>query len=181
MAPIDMVSPATFHVFEGLDPDELASLGEQATSVLVPAGQALFRQGELGSSLYLLDAGRIEVLVGEDGGPDYQLAILGPGAILGEGAVLVDAARTATAVALTDARLWEISRSTFRGAIESGRRWAVVLLLAIAGALAERLANVDARLLAVIASERDKDEESGGAKVAELERLRHRLLSDWTF
>ena len=121
------------------------------------------------------------MLAGENGEPDHCLATLDPGSILGEAAVLIDAPRTATAVALTDARLWEISRSTFCDAVDRRRPWAVVLLLAIAGVLAERLGNVDGRLLAAIAGERENHEASGSARVAELERLRRRLLADWTF
>ena len=94
--------------------------------------------------------------------------------------MLVDGPRTATAVAVTDARLWQIGRTAFRGAIESGQHWATVLLLAIAKALADRLGTVDGRLLAVIARERDTDE-AGGARVAELEHLRRRLLTEWAF
>ena len=181
VARLDVVSAGAFPVFGGLGPDELASIADHATVAELPAGQPLFRQGERGDALYLLAEGRVEVLAREDGGPDYRLATLEPGAILGEGAVLVDAPRTASAVPVTDARLWEISRSSFRSAVDDRQPWAVVLLLAIAGVLAERLATVDARLLAVIAGEREKDEASAAARVAELERLRRRLLSEWTF
>jgi len=174
------MSPEAFPLFQGLDADQLAALMQRATLVVVPAGQALFRQGEEGGSLYLLSAGRVEVLAREDGSSEHSLAMLSPGGILGEGAVLVDAPRTATAVAVTDARLWEIRRTAFRGALESGQGWAVVLLLAIAQALAQRLAAVDARLLAVIANERES-QEAGGTRVAELEQLRRRLLTDWAF
>jgi len=178
---LDILTAGAFPVFAGLGADELASLADHATVAELTSGQLLFRQGEHGDALFLLAAGRVEVVAREDGGPDYRLATLEPGAILGEGAVLVDAPRTATAVAVTDARLWEISRSSFRGAVDDRRPWALVLLLAIAKVLAERLASVDARLLAVIASEREADEATGTARVAELERLRHRLLSEWTF
>lgn len=181
VAPLDIVSAGAFPVFAGLGVDDLASLADHATVAELAAGKPLFRQGERGDALYLLADGRIEVLAREDGGPDYRLATLGPGAILGEGAVLVDAPRTATAVAVADSHLWEISRPAFRDAVAERRPWAVVLLQAIAGVLAERLATVDGRLLALIASEREKDEATGAARVAELERLRHRLLSEWTF
>ena len=181
MASTDIVSPGAFPVFQGLDADQVASLADRVRVVVVPAGQALFRQGERGGSLYLLAAGRVEVLAGEGSGPEHRLATLGPGGILGEVAVLIDAPRTATAVALTDSRLWELSRTSFRAAIESSQQWAVVLLLAIARVLAERLGTVDGRLLAAIARERDTEEATGGARVAELERLRRRLLADWTF
>jgi len=151
-----------------------------ARVVVVPAGEALFRQGDAGECLYLLSAGQVEVSAREDGGPEHHLATLSPGAILGEVAVLIDAPRTATAVAVSDSRLWEIGRTAFRGAVESSQRWAVVLLLAISQALAERLGAVDGRLLAVIARDRDTDGASG-ARVAELEQLRRRLLADWAF
>lgn len=180
MASTDIVSPEAFPVFQGLDAGQLASLVERASVVVVPAGQVLFRQGDQGDSLYLLSAGHIEVLAREDGGDEHRLAMVGPGGILGEVAVLIDAPRTATAVAVTEARLWKIGRTAFRAAIESSQQWAVVLLLAIGRALAERLGTVDGRLLAVIDRERET-EEAGGTRVAELEQLRRRLLADWAF
>ncbi|MGI8810057.1 MAG: cyclic nucleotide-binding domain-containing protein [Acidimicrobiales bacterium] len=181
MASVDFVSPEAFPVFRDLDPDQLASLASRATVVVVPVGQALFRQGQPGQSLFLLAAGRVEVRATEDGGPEHRLVTLGPGGILGEVALLTDAQRTATAVALDDARLWEISRDAFRDAIENTQQWAVVLLLAIAQKMAERLGTVDGRLLTEIARERETQEASGGTRVAELEQLRRRLLADWTF
>lgn len=175
-------------VFAGLDHDEAASFAEHARVVELAAGDVLFRQGDRGKSLYFLISGCMDVVAGEgegEGGgggghPPHRLAALEPGAILGEIAVLTDAPRTATAVATADARLWELDDASFHAALDGSRQWALVLLRTIACVLAERLSTVDGRLLNLIATERD-DATSGTGRVAELERLRSRLLSDWTF
>ncbi|GAA0359557.1 hypothetical protein GCM10009530_06090 [Microbispora corallina] len=68
----------------------------------LPAGSCLVRQGEPGSSLFLLLDGVLGVDV--DG---RSLPELGPGAILGERAVLEGGTRTATLTALTPIRVAE--------------------------------------------------------------------------
>jgi CRP-like cAMP-binding protein len=180
VAPSDLESLREFPIFEGLGDGEAQRFADAARVVSLTAGQPLFRQGERGDALFLLVAGRLDVFATEKGVRE-ELATLEAGAVVGEVSVLIDAARTASAVAVTDARLWEITRNAFRGGVASRDEWALVLLLAVAGILAERVAAVDARLLTLIAAERGEDEDTGSAKVAELERLRRRLVSDWTF
>jgi CRP-like cAMP-binding protein len=176
-----MVSPRSLAVFGELSEDEAALFAEQAKVLVLAPGQHLFRQGEPANSLFFVVAGRIEVVAEEHGTPDLPLTTLDPGAILGEVAVLMHTPRTATARALTETRLWEMDRESFEAALESGHRWAVVLLSAIARVLAERLHLVNRRLLTMIVTEREKAEGSTGTRVAELERLRGRLLADWSF
>jgi hypothetical protein len=67
------------------------------------SGQVLARQGEAGSSLFLVLDGILDVTV--DG---RQLDNLGPGAVVGERAVLESSPRTATLTALTPVKLAEV-------------------------------------------------------------------------
>lgn len=178
---VGIPSPLDLPVFAGLDADEAASFTDHARVIDVPSGEVLFRQGERGTSLYFLITGLVEVLAGDgEANPPHRLATLEPGAILGEIAVLIDAPRTATAVTAADSGLWELDKGSFHTALDASRQWALVLLRTIACVLAERLSTVDGRLLNLIATER-AGSESGVGRVAELERLRRRLLSDWTF
>jgi Cyclic nucleotide-binding domain len=63
-------------------------------------GEALMRQGESGTQLFLLLDGIVSIEV--DGEP---VAELGPGAILGERALLEEGVRTSTVTAVTDCRV----------------------------------------------------------------------------
>lgn len=75
--------------------------------VEVPAGIAVFKEGEVGAELYLIESGQIE-LVPRAGA---ALATLGPGDFIGEMALLDNQPHTATALAKTKARLLRIETS----------------------------------------------------------------------
>ncbi|HEY5986635.1 MAG TPA: cyclic nucleotide-binding domain-containing protein [Streptosporangiaceae bacterium] len=74
----------------------------------IPAGHVLVRQGEPGSSLYLVLDGVFRVE--RDG---EQLAEYGPGAMLGERAHLEGGTRTSTMVAVTPCRVASVEASQF--------------------------------------------------------------------
>ena len=66
----------------------------------VPAGSAVFEQGDLGDRYYVVESGEVEVI-----GDGQVVATLGPGDGFGEIALLRRTRRTATVVARTDIRL----------------------------------------------------------------------------
>jgi CRP-like cAMP-binding protein len=72
----------------------------------VNAGEVLVRQGEPGTSIYLVLDGVIRV--DRDG---QRLAEYGPGAILGERAHLEEGSRTSTLVAVTPCRVASVEAS----------------------------------------------------------------------
>ena len=74
----------------------------------VKAGEVLVRQGEPGTSIYLVLDGALRV--DRDG---QRLAEYGPGAILGERAHLEGGARTATLVAVTPCQVASVEASQF--------------------------------------------------------------------
>jgi len=77
----------------------------------VSAGQYLFREGDTGAEMYIVESGSMAILRAARGGE--PLAVLEPGDFLGEMAVLEDQPRFASAVAKTDCRLLRIERSAF--------------------------------------------------------------------
>ena len=66
----------------------------------VPAGTAVFRQGDLGDRYFVVESGEVEVV-----GDGRVVATLGPGEGFGEIALLRRTRRTATVMARTDVRL----------------------------------------------------------------------------
>src|SRR5690554_2641619 len=67
-------------------------------------GETLFREHDSGRSAYLIESGKVRIIVGQDEGAT-ALADLGPGDLVGEMAMIDHAPRTATAVALEDSVL----------------------------------------------------------------------------
>ncbi len=76
------------------------------------AGDAIFSEGELGTEMFIIQRGQVEILrrVGDE---DRQVAVLERGDFFGEMALLEDLPRSATARALTDAGLLRIDGATF--------------------------------------------------------------------
>lgn len=74
-------------------------------------GEYLFRRGDVGSEMYVIREGKIEIINPEiDAEP---IAVLGKGDFFGEMAILEGAARTASARAAVDAELVRIDEATF--------------------------------------------------------------------
>ena len=84
-----------------LAPEELAALAARATPVLYGAGEALFRQGDAGESLYVVRAGAVRLsidLPGREGAQTQKdIATVGPGGSFGERSLITGARRTAPA------------------------------------------------------------------------------------
>jgi Cyclic nucleotide-binding domain/FHA domain len=77
----------------------------------VPAGQYLFREGDAGAEMYIVESGSIAILRTARGSD--PLAVLEPGDFFGEMAVLEDQPRFASALAQTNCRLLRIERGAF--------------------------------------------------------------------
>lgn len=80
---------------------------------LFEPGQDIIRQGDVGRAMYIIQAGRVEVVQHRDG-TDTRVAELGPGEHFGEIAVLKDTRRTATVRAVDAVTLLRISREETR-------------------------------------------------------------------
>jgi EmrB/QacA subfamily drug resistance transporter len=87
--PVKQSGPGALEI---LPPDVLAC----AHRVQLAAGEWLFRQGEVGDSLYVVERGRIEVVAEAPGSDAEVLCELGPGAVVGELALISGAPRSAS-------------------------------------------------------------------------------------
>ena len=119
-------------VFGDLGADDLQELLAGATERSLVAGEELFDRGDAGDELFLIDAGRVAVTVPGADGASRTVATLGPGEVLGEVALLDEGARTAGAVAETDARLLALGRDRILRLLEA-RPAVVERLIALLG------------------------------------------------
>ncbi|XP_066259668.1 cGMP-dependent protein kinase, isozyme 2 forms cD4/T1/T3A/T3B isoform X2 [Euwallacea similis] len=74
-----------------------------------PASSLIIREGDVGSTVYVLEEGCVEV-----SREDKFLSTLTPGKVLGELAILYNCQRTASIKAATNCKLWAIERQCFQ-------------------------------------------------------------------
>lgn len=95
---------------KGLSAPELEELRSCLARVDVEAGP-LFRRGDPGASMYVIDKGLVEIRIGNDRTEkSTRLAAFGPGSMFGEIAMLTSDERTADAFCIKPTRLYELRR-----------------------------------------------------------------------
>jgi NTE family protein len=121
-------------LFAGLEAGLLESLAVRARPLSVPAGAWLFRRDEPGDAMFVVRAGRLEVIDEEQ---DAILRELGRGDALGELALISAAPRSASVRAARASDVLEVDRSDFEALLEDSPQWS----LALNRMLAEQLRN----------------------------------------
>lgn len=96
-------------------------------SITVPAGDVIFRQGEEGRVAYIIERGKVEVSIDQDGRKTV-IAELGDGEIFGEMSIIDDAPRSATVTALTETELVVVQRARFQKPIAAANPLMKLLL-----------------------------------------------------
>ena len=118
---------ARVDLLRSLPPEEMEEVLLCVQPVRVAAGETLFRQGDAGDALYLIDQGEVAVLVGSEPSTSavsaaIPLARLAAGESFGETALLTGEPRTATVTALTDVALLKIGKEHFDELLDESPR-----------------------------------------------------------
>jgi HEAT repeat protein len=130
-------------LFEGLSLDDVLSVDAALGQEEFLAGETVVRQGEPGTTLFLLARGTASVRLGD--GPDgKEVAQLQPGDFFGEMSLFDDQPRSATVVAITDATLLTLERDRFATLVLQRPD----VLLQICKMFGSRLRETNRRLLA---------------------------------
>jgi len=96
--------------FKRLDDADRNRVVERLVPRTALAGEAVIRQGETGTSLFLIARGVVAVMLRSDG-EDKRVASLHAGDFFGEMALLTAEPRVATVKAISDCQLYELSKS----------------------------------------------------------------------
>jgi putative peptide zinc metalloprotease protein len=99
-------------LFADLDAYPIQLIAAQMREESYESGDTIIRQGEVGETFYVIESGRVETSVRQDGG-ERVVAQRGPGEYVGEIALLMQMPRTATVRALTPVRLLALQRDDF--------------------------------------------------------------------
>lgn len=92
---------------------EFAKVAEQLRSLTVPPNDYIIRQGETGSSMYLIARGVVRITRKDENGTLHNLATLMAGDFFGEMALLHSEPRNANCRAVTPCALYELRRDAF--------------------------------------------------------------------
>ena len=105
----------------------------------IPAGQLLFKQGELDRSLYLIEQGNLQVFMSDVPPGSSRPAILRAGAIVGESGLFSDGPRLANVEAMTPCVVWALRGPRMEELAQRSSPLALELIRAAGGVLMARV------------------------------------------
>ncbi|MGA7274048.1 MAG: DUF1003 domain-containing protein [Candidatus Udaeobacter sp.] len=122
-------------LFESLDNEAAGELCHLLESLDSKAGTFLFRTGDEGDAMYLIEHGKVRICVRATDGREVTLTELQRGDFFGEMALLDGQHRSADAIVAEDARLAVLSREHFLSFMQSNPNVALEMLTALANRL----------------------------------------------
>ncbi|MFT3778590.1 MAG: cyclic nucleotide-binding domain-containing protein [Ottowia sp.] len=132
-------------LFGGLTEAALGVLLDDSREVAMPAGAFFFHEGDTGESLYVLDAGEVELTKATPAGP-VVLAHLQAGDCFGEMALIDLAPRSASAQAVLATRALEISMGGLHALYQRDVEQFALVQMNMARELSRRLRRLGDRL-----------------------------------
>jgi CRP-like cAMP-binding protein len=122
----------TAPLFSALDDESAATLRASMTMVKVPKGNTLFKEGDAGDRLFVVVEGKLKLGTSSIDGRENLLSILGPGDMFGELSLFDPGPRTATAAAVTDARVLALAHDQVIGLVTQHPQVSLELLARLA-------------------------------------------------
>jgi uncharacterized membrane protein len=164
-------------LFASLSDGEAAELRGLLKTRRYEAGALLFRQGDAGDAMYLVENGRVSIFVVDEDGEEVRLADLARGDFFGEMAIVENKPRAASARVTEPAVLASLGRDDFLGFVRRNSDVALAML----GALSERLRRTDELLRRRVSRNANTEDE---ARLTFADRLADRVTDfsgSWTF
>src|SRR5262245_10410153 len=122
-------------LFESLDTEAAHELCELLENLDCKAGTVLFRTGDEGDAMYLIEQGKVRICVRAKDGHEVTLTELHRGDFFGEMALLDGKPRSADARVAEDARLAVLSREHFLSFVRGNPNVGLEMLTALANRL----------------------------------------------
>lgn len=149
-------------LFASLDDDAARDLRSLLSDKRVPQNTRLFRQGDKGDAMYLIESGRVRISIRDEEDQEVTLAELAQGDFFGEMAIIDGRQRSADARVVEDAQLAILSREAFLSFVRTNPDVALEML----SALTDRLRRTD-ELLRSRVSRNANDEEKARLTLAD--------------
>jgi len=138
-------------LFEGLNSAQLAKVAALGEERKVPAGEFVFKEGDTGSEMFIIESGRVRISKNVPGIGEEALAILDPGAYFGEMALIDDSTRSADAIVHAPLLAQVITKEALDELMFIDKEIAYILLWTFVRTLSERLRDTDDKIKAFFA------------------------------
>ena len=143
-------------LFASLDDDAARELRSLLSDKRVPQNTRLFRQGDKGDAMYLIESGRVRISIRDDDEQEVILAELAQGDFFGEMSIIDGRQRSADAKVIEDAQLAILSRDAFLSFVRSNADVALEML----SALTDRLRRTDELLRSRVSRNANEEEKA---------------------
>src|SRR5215472_2224340 len=169
---------AQIPLFQGLSDEDREALGERLAEKRFGTGDVVFAQGDQGSSMYVVQSGAVQIfLPGKEGSSAVPLKDIRTGEFFGELAIFDDKPRSASARAVVDTVLLELTRDELAEHLGRSRTAAMTILTE----MAERLRETNTLLSQRAAKDVVKEFEEGLSWSQRLADKVAELNGSWAF
>jgi uncharacterized membrane protein len=143
-------------LFASLDDEAATELRKLLSEQNVASNTRLFRQGEKGDAMYLIESGRVRISIRDEDQNDVTLAELAQGDFFGEMSLIDGRQRSADARVIEDGRLAILSRDSFLAFVRNNSDVALEML----SALTNRLRRTDELLRSRVSRNANEEEKA---------------------
>jgi uncharacterized membrane protein len=143
-------------LFASLDDDAARELRSLLSDKTVPQNTRLFRKGDKGDAMYLIERGRVRISIRDEDDAEVILAELAQGDFFGEMSIIDGRQRSADAKVIDDAQLAILSRDAFLSFVRSNPDVALEML----SALTDRLRRTDELLRSRVSRNANEEEKA---------------------
>jgi len=143
-------------LFASLDDDAATDLRNLLSEREVPQKTRLFKQGDTGDAMYLIERGRVRISIRAEDQQEVTLAELAQGDFFGEMSIIDGRKRSADAQVIEDSRLAVLSREAFLAFVKRKPNVALEMLTA----LTERLRRTDELLRSRVSRNVNEEQEA---------------------
>lgn len=171
---MDFAGLQRFPLLKDFSAAEVRELFAAAVEQRLAPGAFICREGEPGGSLYFVVHGQVEVGKKMQDGTSLAITQLSDGALLGELSWITGAPYSASVQVTQDAIVVRLDGAELTQQLRKNATAGVKFMTALLQLLAGRLARMNDQML-------ESQTKLDGQKKGEIERLRERILRDWSF
>ena len=131
----------TVEIFSTLSVEEIDQIVKNSRFVEYNKGDLLFREGDKGNELYIVEQGTVAISISLPGGDEKEIATIHSGDFLGEMSIFEDAPRSASCYVKSRTRLLMLNQNEFFRMIDEHPEIAVKIMYRMLNITTKRLRN----------------------------------------